>query len=242
MEVNHSSVPIKITRDYPIYINQAAYIICKKEEAEEIKISKFGGKIPCLDPKEIPANSDNYIEVLAQIYVPGLPKAIKKLFPSDLQDALIVLFFDIDNFPIEAINNIETRIYHGDEIDKLIYVDREDTNPAIESAIFTTYKYKAQTFDVADHASYTNQIRSMRNAEDQQENEQYSFYTKESNCFFGGYPFYCQDDDNPGPDYTLILSLMEDHNFSMIWGDAGNAQIWLRNDDSHQFILTWACC
>ena len=61
-------------------------------------------------------------------------------------------------------------------------------------------------------------------------------------CYFGGFPYYCQNDDNPGPEYKLIMSFDECDAFSLMWGDCGNAQLWLREDDSNQFYLTWACC
>ena len=59
-------------------------------------------------------------EVLVQMYIPGLPDQVKALFPSNLQDALIVVMICTECLTPHD-GEIETKIYHQNDISKLVY-------------------------------------------------------------------------------------------------------------------------
>jgi hypothetical protein len=48
-----------------------------------------------------------------------------------------------------------------------------------------------------------------------------------ANCYLGGWPRFCGDDQTPGSDYVLLLSICESESATLAWGDAGTAQIWM---------------
>ena len=231
------------------FVKKAYCVNCERnpEKPSDICISKFGGYIPCYENDEYLMCDDCNIEleVLTQIYVPSLPKSVKALFPSSLQETLIVLFICTECLTPYG-GELTTRIYYKEDFDKLVY--KEPKQNGIEQAIFKSFPEIELTFHCSDDAmQFPSKYFSVADG-----NSNTDFYSciddlfikpKLSLSYFGGHPYYVQSDERPGPDYKLILSLCDDeNNFSLMWGDAGTAQIWLRNDDSNEFYITWACC
>ena len=211
----------------------------KNEVPKQITLSKFGGPIPCLPEEDIPRCSSCHAqcEVLAQIYVPSLPPKIRSLFHSDMHNSLIVLFLctNLDDLCFVDISgkDLISRIYNKDEIEKLIYKEREIKQNYVDCAVFTNFSSRKQTFQINTDSGWVTQIT---------DDMPYPYQGNFGHCYFGGFPYYGNViDENPGDDYHLILSLNYGDEFSFMWGDAGCAQIWMKNDDSHQFILTWLC-
>ena len=231
------------------FVKKSYRIKCKKEEGKpsDICISKFGGYIPCFEcDADITCPSCNVgLEVLAQIYVPSLPNPVKALFPSSLQNALIVLFMCTQCLE-PYYGELESRIYYPEDFDKLVYKP-PPSDIMIEQAIFESFPESDLPIHPSDNAlEHPSKYLSVNEELDDMFDDMYdsisSYYCQPQMSYFGGHPEYIQADDNPGPDYSLILSLSDDKdNFSMMWGDAGTAQIWLRNDDSNHFLITWAC-
>ena len=68
---------------------------------------------------------------------------------------------------------------------------------------------------------------------------------KENNgTYIGGWPEFVQDDSTP-PDSFLVINLSESKSSTAMWGDAGTAQIWMKNpinDCFGELVTDWACC
>ena len=221
------------------YVKDAFYIEAHENEEYGIRVSKFFGKIPCFEDQELPkCQCGNLKSPLVQIYVPSLPAKVRALFPSDLQDALIVMFICVECLQWEG--GLTTWVFHEDEIDKLLY---KEGPKDYKTHVISGYHQHKQIPSESDDFFRNEKLISSEFDGDLVSDARYSFiYKDDIGSFFGGFPFYCQGDDNPGRDYKLILSLVDDKSFPFMWGDAGNAQIWLKNDDSHEFLITWACC
>ena len=206
-----------------------------KDIKAPIRASKFGGDIPCLpDDEPEKCHCGLTYRVCAQIYVPGLPSKIRALFPSRLHDALIVLFICPEC--LEPYDGpIKQKIYHGEEIDKLVYKPLSDPKKFdIQNRVFCGYN----SYFTIPHCAEEMNCSELFNIDD----DAYCEAGRYKACYFGGHPDYCQGDENPGEDFRLILSIADCNSFTLMWGDAGNAQIWLRNDDSDEFYITWSCC
>ena len=71
------------------------------------------------------------------------------------------------------------------------------------------------------------------------------FNFRDVKSFVGGNPQYDQGDSHPGNDYIFVINLADDKFFSMMWGDAGKAQIFMKevDKDKNEFktLLTWTC-
>ena len=225
------------------FVSEGYDIHAKMEESEDIKISKFGGLVPCLPNEEVPTcnKCGQPLEIITQFYIPSLPPKIRKLFPSDLQKSLIVLFLctnleNMDCFIFQSGSEPVTRIYNENEISLLIYKNNRKEQKLISSAIFSHFTPRKQipeAFVDSCWMSIFQYSQYQRLTPPSQDNFGYNY--------FGGFPYYGNVvDDNPGSDYHLILSLNYGDEFTYLWGDAGCAQIWMRNDDSHQFLLTWS--
>ena len=70
---------------------------------------------------------------LPLIYLPSLPQSIKALFPSSLQETLIVLFICIECLTPYG-GELITRIYYKEDFDKFIYNELKQNG--LEQAIF----------------------------------------------------------------------------------------------------------
>lgn len=220
------------------YVKDAYYIEAHEKEEYDIRVSKFFGKIPCFEGQKLPKCSCGSLKSpLVQIYVPSLPAKVRGLFPSDLQDALIVMFICLDCLSWGC--GLTTHVFHEDEIDKLVYKDGpQDYEPHVISGYHQHKQIPSETDDFFPNeklisGDFGDMLYDIRCS---------CVYKDDVGSYFGGFPNYCQCDENPGRDYKLILSLINDESFPLMWGDAGNAQIWLKNDDSHEFFITWACC
>lgn len=220
------------------------FIYCKKDAStQEIKLSKFGGEIPQPNTQgAVPKCSDckKDLEVLVQLYVPTLPENVKSLFPDDLKESLIVVFLCPDDIPCQTQSNLLYKIYNQEQIKTLCYT--KSNSNKIDCAVFNEYKEYDTYGDMLN--VYLENYKNFPEI-DQVKVEELMWKiraSRGSKCYFGGFPYYNQSETNPGDDYQLLINLEDDNHFSMMWGDAGSAQIWVKkNADENRFLLTWQC-
>lgn len=225
-------------------VKNGIFLECDFKDADKPAVSKFGGSVPYL-PKEV---GDNFIpicedcnqqmEVLVQLYIPDLPPVVQRKFPVELQESLIVLFLCGDDLPIDSENILKYRIYSKEEIPNLKLEPVKTDNPYIQSAIFS--KYIVQP--VINSSGFPDITREFPDL-DYWEVPQKLRNTK-SLCYFDGFPEFVQFPEEPSVPATYIMNLEGDDqtSFTMMWGDAGTAQLWISNDKPYTFYLIWQCC
>lgn len=220
------------------FIKPAICFHCEKAKSEKIAISKFGGDVPVLPGEEniaICPECGNQMEVLVQLYIPDLPQVLQRLFPYELQESLIVVFFCVENMPIEP-QVIKSRIYSKEEIPKLITLPQIE-NPGIESSIFREFFPLLSLDESSNRVAETRDWdRTGRLFEAYHEN--FQMY----GSYFLGYPNFIQEESTPGIGWTYLMNLDTDDNFSFMWGDAGTAQIYISEQAPYQIHLDWQCC
>ena len=221
------------------WVKPGQFIHCEKADATEITVSKFGGKIPHLPNEEIPKcpTCGHNLEVLVQLYVPNLPQNIQHLLPEKLSDALIVLFVCPEDLA-DMQGKMVSRVYHADQISSLVY-ENPNEGAQIESALFKNFEEMPTYNDTGD--DYMEKMEEIDDAEMEELMRKIRDEIRTVKCYFGGFPYYQQGEATPGNDCTLLLNVEQDDGFSMMWGDAGNAQIWVKKDDSCEFYLNWQC-
>ena len=223
------------------------FIICENpKDNNKTLTSKFGGRIPILksSPKEAPKcpRCKEYLELLVQLYVPQLPT--KDSFPDSLKNSLIIFLYCT-----KCLENVEGDvipiIYSKEEdLKNLIYIENPKENKKIKENFFSSFIPKELPPSEDDKRQ-----KIPENLSDKEKNEFYLklenflFNFRDVKCFLGGNPQYDQGDSNPGDDYTFIINLADDKFFSMMWGDAGKAQIFMKVKDNNEFDfkLTWTC-
>ena len=219
------------------WVKQGQFIHCEKNDTNSIAISKFGGKIPHLPNEEIPKcpTCGHSCELLAQLYVPSLPEYAKALFPQNLQESLIVLFICAEDLA-DMQGKMISRVYQPEQIQNLVYSNAPE-NAQIESALFENYEMLDTYNDTSD--AYMEVMDEIDDAAAEELMRKIRDEVRPSKCYFGGYPYYQQGEATPGDDCTLVLNIEQDDNFSLMFGDAGNAQIWVKNDNSGEFYINW---
>ena len=223
------------------------FIICEKpKDTNKILSSKFGGKIPLLNSskKEVPKcpRCKEYLELLVQLYIPQLPT--KDSFPKSLQNSLMVFLYCtecMETFDEHLVSLIYSK---EEDLKNLIYVENPKQNKKIQENFFSKFIEKELPPSEDD-------IRQKvpEGLNDKQRNEFYTkledflFNFRDVKCFLGGNPQYDQGDSNPGDDYTFIINLADDKFFSMMWGDSGKAQIFMKEkgNGEFEFKLPWTC-
>ena len=224
------------------------FIICENvKDRNTILISKFGGRIPVLktsNEKDSPKcpKCNEYLELLVQLYIPQLPT--KDSFPKSLQKSLIIFLYCT-----ECMENVEgsviPQIYSKEEdLKNLKYIQNSKKNKKIKEQFFSYFIEK----ELPPSEDDKNQ-RIPGGLTDKEKNnfylklEEFLFNFRDVKCFLGGNPQYDQGDWNPGDDYIFIINLADDKFFSMMWGDAGKAQIFMKenNNGGFEFKLTWTC-
>ena len=220
------------------------FIICDKpKDNKTILASKYGGRIPVLktSKKEAPKcpTCQEYLELLVQLYIPQLPT--KESFPKSLQKSLIVFLYCTECMEFD----VTPLIYKTEEdLKNLEYIENPKKEKKIKEIFFSSFIQKELPPSEDD--------KRQKIPEDLSDKERNEFYLKLENflfnfrdvkCFLGGNPQYDQGDANPGDDYIFIIDLADDKFFSMMWGDAGKAQIFMKdkNNGEFDFKLFWTC-
>ncbi len=223
------------------------FIICEKPKDNNIILtSKYGGRIPLLksSKKEIPKckTCKEYLELLVQLYIPQLPT--KKFFPKSLQNSLIVFLYCTEC--MEGLDGgVIPFIYSKEEdLKNLIYIENPKQNKKINENFFSSFIEKELPPSEDDKRQ-----KIPEGLTDKQKNdfylklEDFLFNFRDVKCFLGGNPQYDQGDSNPGDDYIFLINFADDKFFSMMWGDAGKAQIFMKekHNGEFDFKLAWTC-
>ena len=229
------------------FIKTSHFIICSNpKDKNTILASKFGGRIPILnssEKKESPKcnKCGEYLELLVQLYIPQIPT--RESFPKSLQKSLIIFLYCTEC--MENIEGVITIIYSKEEdLKNLIYIENSKKKQKIRENFFESFIEKELPPSEDDKRH-----KIPEGLNDKEKNEFYLkledflFNFRDVKCFLGGNPQYDQGDWNPGDDYSFIINLSDDKFFSMMWGDAGKAQIFMKekNDEEFEFKLTWTC-
>ena len=220
------------------------FIICEEPKDNNIILaSKFGGRIPILktSEKEVPKcqKCKEYLELLVQLYIPQLPT--KDSFPQSLQKSLIVFLYCTECMEFD----VTPLIYKTEEdLKNLEYIENPKNTKKIKEIFFSSFIEKELPPSEDDKRQ-----KIPEGLTDKQSNEfylkleEFLFNFRDVKCFLGGNPQYDQGDANPGDDYMFIIDLADDKFFSMMWGDAGKAQIFMKEkkEGEFEFKLTWTC-
>ena len=226
------------------------FIVCgnpKDGNKNKILTSKFGGRIPILKSspkKECPkcSHCHEYLELLVQLYIPELPT--KDSFPKSLQKSLLVFLYCTECMENEEGYFVPIIYSKEDELKNLIYIENPKKDKKINETFFISFIKKELPPSEDDKRQ-----KIPEGLNDEQRNqfylklEDFLFNFRDVKCFLGGNPQYDQGDSNPGDDYIFIINLADDKFFSMMWGDAGKAQIFMKekDDKSFDFKITWTC-
>lgn len=223
------------------------FIICSNpKDKNAILASKFGGRIPILNSSEKKESKKckkcgEYLELLVQLYIPQIPT--KESFPKSLQKSLIIFLYCTEC--MENIEGVISIIYSKEEdLKNLIYIENSKKKQKIRENFFESFIEKELPPSEDDKRH-----KIPEGLNDKEKNEFYLkledflFNFRDVKCFLGGNPQYDQGDWNPGDDYSFIINLSDDKFFSMMWGDAGKAQIFMKekNNEEFEFKLTWTC-
>lgn len=218
-------------------IKNGQFPVCDKTDSNTVCVSKFGGRVPLLPNEEIPKCScGKEKELLMQIYAPQLPENIREILPSKLHQSLICLYYCTEC--MESDEHLETRIYNAEDLENLSY-GNEVADAKIESSVFTKFE-ELPTFDDSSNKYMEfddDDVDSLKVEELMYRLRHEVFEGRAS--FFGGFPHYEQGEVVPEGDFTFFANLEQDNSFSMMWGDAGSAQIWVNTEG--EFVLGWQC-
>ena len=216
------------------------YPVFQKIDSTNPKVSKFGGSIPHLPSEKVPTCSQckkTLLEVLLQLYISNAPEEIKKLFPESKRQGLLVIFYCTNCM---EQGNLVWKYYEESQLDQLVF-----SEPKSDSKISPTIVTEWRPFISIDSTSNRYLEESESSGFDELNLEEFPKYLKENyhgTTFLGGMPFYEQGESVPGENFSLLANLEQDNAFSMMWGDAGEAQIWMTSGDEFgNFEITWQC-
>jgi len=213
---------------------------CERLDSQNIKCCKFGGSFPVLRGSEAPVCEicGNQLELLLQVYVPALPDTILSLFPESKRENLYTIFYCTDC--MESNQNLVSFEYTPDDFDELVFV-RPKADSKVESSEFSmfeellTYDDTSNSFHEAfsscnmDGYEFETHMRQLRDS-----------MPNGAKTFLGGMPRYEQGEQIPEGECVLLANIEDDCSFSMMWGDAGSAQLWMKLiDEQPKFILIW---
>lgn len=222
-------------------IRIAAVPNVKEGDTTNPRVSKFGGSYPYL-PEEGTArchvcNTDNIS--CCQLYVPSLPQFIQDYFPADKRDGLLVLSLCPECL---GMDGYRCSYYQDDVLDKLVYAyiknsDYDGFEPRIVESWSETKCFPNISVDI-----YSTLLTSKFGDYDYDASDELN---KENNnpsgTYLGGWPEFVQSDETPDG-MTLLLEMEESEAATLMWGDAGTAQLWMSTgEDFGSFKLTWAC-
>ena len=208
---------------------------CNQDDTEDILCSKFGGKIPCNSEEELPfcLSCNEQHEILVQLYIPHLPQEIKVLFPIEYQECLFIIFYCTNC--MESFINLNYKIYFPNDFKNLIYFSNKE-NFKINSKTISYFEKKI-TFDDSTETFYN--ISHEIHDDSLLIETLMRKYREEiliGKTYFLGNPRFEQGEVIPGEDFHFLMNFEDDSSFSMMWGDAGSAQLWMKIENN-QFIF-----
>jgi hypothetical protein len=199
---------------------------------------------------------DQPLMMIVQLYVPTLPDFIQSQFPPQSRDQLIVLgvcpqCLGSNGHYIASYSGdqLDRLVYHPDVGEK--WKQREMRNrrrfPQIPNSppVYDTTDDRRCSMDFcavggwveADMVPNATVTKVRQQLEDAQieVTERIFIAAHDINmenglaavAYLGGWPHFCGEDQSPGSDFVLLLSLCESEAATLEWGNAGTAQIWM---------------
>lgn len=213
------------------------------------RISKFGGVQPFL-PEEgytLCHGCQSNCSMICQIYIPTTPEWFQNQFPPKYRDSLIVIFYCNSCYL-----HVEAKFYTSDQLDSLVYV-----NDIVYNGNYTFNEPRIVTGWTSGKMAPNNSnyiiIKEIANRYFNK-SEKFKEYFSKFNflhgpkgndlTYIGGWPEFTQDDCTPD-DSFFIINLSQSCSSTAMWGDAGTAQVWMKNPIGDYFgdlIGEWACC
>ncbi|OHS98415.1 hypothetical protein TRFO_35191 [Tritrichomonas foetus] len=216
--------------------------VCNLCESTSPKVSKFGGYIPHLpqEPPHVCSECDKKKEVLLQLYIPDAPQPVKELFPDQLQKSLIVFTYCTECMSSNEENSISYNVYSEEEIPSLVF-DQPPEDYKINSSVITNWA----PFRSIDGS--TSKFYDLVNEAGLDDVQMEEFVRELKNKYAGttylrGNADFTEGEYDAPEGMVLLASFEQDKNFSMMWGDAGVAHLWMKPREAFgEFNLTWLC-
>ena len=214
--------------------------ICQFQESNSPLVSKYGGLIPRLPQNPVIGCPEcgHQKEVLLQLFIPSLPQAVQELFPEQIRRGLIVFTYCTECMPSNENNGITFNVYGENELANLVF-DSPPGDAKIKSSVigqwtpFISIDASSEKFSQClaqagiDDLKMEDFVRSLK--------DRYA-----GTCYLLGTPDFTEGEYDPPEGMVLLANFEQDKNFSMMWGDAGIAQLWMRPGDGFgEFNLTW---
>lgn len=211
--------------------------VCESCDSVSPRVSKIGGAIPHL-PSSGPAvcKCGKIPEVLLQLYVPSLPPPVRALFHPSC--ALAVIHYCTEC--MESNFAPTTQLFTESELDSLVYSNGKADASIAPKVIREWREFCCVDFtsDAAYDAARNSEIDEIQMEELGREiGEKYVGGT-----YLMGVPRYEQGEYEVDDGFVLLANFEQDDNFSMMWGDAGTAQLWMKTGENFgEFRLDWMC-
>jgi hypothetical protein len=199
---------------------------------------------------------DQPLMMVVQLYVPALPEFIRSQFPDDRRDQLIVVgvcpeCLGSDGYRIAAYSggDLDRLVYRDDVGEKwsrppLLGLRRFPcipNSPPVYDCVDERRQYMC--FSGVDGWTETECVPDSSVAAVRKKLREEKFGPPErvliashdinmenglaANCYVGGWPRFCGQDQSPGDDFVLLFSLCESEAATLEWGNSGTAQIWM---------------
>ncbi|KAK8898590.1 hypothetical protein M9Y10_000882 [Tritrichomonas musculus] len=218
--------------------------VCKSQDSNSPKVSKFGGSCPHLpqDSRPICKSCNGHLEVLLQLYIPSLPAPVKQLFPENLQNSLIVFTYCTECMSSNEEDSISWNVYNESDFGNLVF-DSPPSEAKIEPAVIESWQAFKSIDGSTEH--YYSTFQNQKGDLDDLKMEDFVRELKENyagTTYLLGNPDFTEGEYQPEPGMVILASFAQDKAFSMMWGDAGYAHLWMKpGNDFGEFNLFWTC-
>ena len=213
------------------------YPVGQKGDSTNPRVCKFGGSMARLPSEESNkcAECGTSEEVLVQLYVPS---PVQAMFPPQHQKSLLIVSYCTECME-SNIEHLPFKIYTEDQLDQLVFSDVSE-DAKIEPVTITGWN-EFTSWDCTSDSHF----ESIEGNDSIDEIEMETFGRVLKRRYHGttyllGFPYFEQGEVNPGGDYRYLMNFEKDSLFSMMWGDAGEAQLWMTTGEQFgDFYLFW---
>lgn len=214
---------------------------CENHDSTSTQASKFGGSCPHLsqDPVPVCPLCQNRLEVLLQLYIPSLPEQVRQLFAPSQQQSLIVFYYCTDCMESNSENALHFKIFNQDDLQNVVF-DLPPNESKINPAVIVSW-IPFKSIDGTTETFY--QIFNGQNQLDEVAMEEFHREIKRQyagTTYLLGNPDFTEGEYGRPEGMINLACFQQDNNFSMMWGDAGYAHLWMMpGDENGQFNLIW---